>query len=369
MKLLSIFGTRPEAVKMAPVLLALDLELFVESRVCVTGQHRALLDQVLEFFSIVPDYDLGAMEPGQGLNALLAKLIERIDGVLDDVRPDRVIVQGDTTSALAGAWAAFHRGIPVAHVEAGLRTYCPVSPFPEEANRRTIALVSDLHFPPTAAAKANLAAERLGGSVFVTGNTGIDALHLVLTAIGEDREPRASNRKLVLVTCHRRESFGIPFASICEALERLSRREDLEIVFPRHPNPALDGVPPSLRTCPPLDLPDFVRLMRRADLILTDSGGIQEEAVALGKPVVVLRDGTERPEGLTAGAAILAGSNPDRIVLAVEGCLDRGAFRPEPSSIYGDGHAARRIVDAVLGRRVEEFIAEIPARDRMPQFG
>lgn len=354
---------------MAPVLLALDLELFVESLVCVTGQHRALLDQVLAFFSIVPDFDLGAMKPGQGLNSLFAKLIEGIDLVLDEVRPDRVIVQGDTTSALAGAWAAFHRGIPVAHIEAGLRTYRAGSPFPEEANRRAIALMSDLHFPPTAAARANLASERLEGSVFVTGNTGIDALHLVVAAIGPDREPRPSNRKLVLVTCHRRESFGIPFASICEALERLARREDLEIVFPRHPNPALDGVPSSLRCLPPLDLPDFVRLMRSADLILTDSGGIQEEAAALGKPVVVLRDGTERPEGLTAGAAILAGTNPDRIVWAVEDCLDRGAFRPEPCHVYGDGHAARRIVDAVLGRRVEEFTPDIPARDRMPQFG
>ena len=369
MKLLSIFGTRPEAVKMAPILLALDFELFVESTVCVTGQHRALLDQVLEFFSITPDFDLGAMEPGQSLNALLAKLIERIDGILDQVRPDRVIVQGDTTSALAGAWAAFHRGIPVAHVEAGLRTYCPASPFPEEANRRAIALMSDLHFPPTAAARANLAAERLGGSVFVTGNTGIDALHLVIGAIGPDPEPPPPGRKTILVTCHRRESFGTPFASICAALERLARRDDIEIIFPRHPNPALGAVPQGLGACPPLGLPDFVRLMRRANLVLTDSGGIQEEAVALGKPVLVLREGTERPEGLMTGAAMLAGTGADQIVRAVEACLDHGALPATASTIYGDGHAARRVVDALLGRPVDEFAPDIPASDRIFQIG
>jgi UDP-N-acetylglucosamine 2-epimerase (non-hydrolysing) len=369
LKLLSIFGTRPEAVKMAPVLLALDFELFVESIVCVTGQHRALIDQVLDYFSIVPDIDLGAMEPGQNLNALLARLIARIDTVLEAMKPDRVLVQGDTTSALAGAWAAFQRGIPVAHVEAGLRTYRMTAPFPEEVNRRAIALMSDLHFTPTAAAKANLRAERLTGEVFVTGNTGIDALKLVLARLGDDEAAPEPRRKTILVTCHRRESFGPPFASICAALERLGRRDDVEIVFPRHPNPALDGPAGGLRNLPPQALPDFVRLMRRAALILTDSGGIQEEAAALGKPVVVLREGTERPEGLSSGAAILAGSDPDRIVRAAEDVLDRAAHVARPSEIYGDGHAARRIVDALLGRPVDEFVPEIPARDRMLQFG
>jgi UDP-N-acetylglucosamine 2-epimerase (non-hydrolysing) len=369
MKLLSIFGTRPEAVKMAPILMALDFELFVESTVCVTGQHRTLLDQVLDYFSIAPDFDLGVMEPGQSLNALLARLIAGIDTVIEAVKPDRVLVQGDTSSALAGACAAFQCGIPVAHVEAGLRTYCMTAPFPEEVNRRAIALMSDLHFTPTPAAKANLMAERLTGEVFVTGNTGIDALKLVLARLGDEEPPREPRRKTILVTCHRRESFGSPFASICAALERLDRRGDVEIVFPRHPNPALDGVAGRLRNLPPQNLPDFVRLMRRADLVLTDSGGIQEEAATLGKPVVVLREGTERPEGLSAGAAILAGSDPDRIVAAAETVLDGAAEPGRPCEIYGDGHAARRIVDALLGRPVDEFAPEIPARDRLLQFG
>jgi UDP-N-acetylglucosamine 2-epimerase (non-hydrolysing) len=367
-KLLSVFGTRPEAVKMAPVLLALDLEPFVQSQVCVTGQHRALLDQVLDFYSIVPDFDLDAMAPGQSLNALAARLVERLDAVLEEVRPDRVIVQGDTTTALAGALAAFHRSIPVAHVEAGLRTYCAAAPFPEEANRRAIALLADMHFAPTAAAGANLVAERLRGEVFVTGNSGVDALHLALAAIGAD--PRAAGgggaRKLILVTCHRRESFGAPFAAICAALERLDRRPDVEIAFPRHPNPALAGRPSGLRDLPPLDLPDFLRLMLRADLILTDSGGVQEEAITLGKPVIVLRDATERPEG----GAMLAGSDADRIVRAAEAHLDAGGDPPEPSLAYGDGRAAERIVNALLGRPVEEFAAAAsPARDGLRQIG
>jgi len=365
MKLLSVFGTRPEAVKMAPVLLALDLEPAICSQVCVTGQHRALLHQVLDFFSIVPDFDLDVMEPGQGLNPLAARLIERLDSMLEEVRPDRVIVQGDTTSALAGALAAFHRGIPVAHVEAGLRTYCAAAPFPEEANRRTIALLADMHFAPTPAARANLAAERLRGEVFVTGNSGVDALHLARAEIA-DPPPRAADaKKLILVTCHRRESFGAPFAAICAALERLGRRGDVEIVFPRHPNPALAGAPSALPTLPPLDLPDFLRLMLRADLVLTDSGGVQEEAVTLGKPVVVLRDATERPEG----GAMLAGSDADRIVRAAEAHLDGRAEPVLPSQAYGDGRAAERIVNALLGRRVEEFVPDIAARDGLRQIG
>lgn len=354
MKTLAIIGTRPEAVKMAPVLLALELEPAIRSLVCVTGQHRALLRQVLDFFSIVPDFDLDAMAPGQGLNPLAARLIERLDALLGAIRPDRVIVQGDTTSALAGALAAFHRSIPVAHVEAGLRTYCAAAPFPEEANRRTIALLADMHFAPTPAARANLAAERLRGEVFVTGNSGVDALHLARAAIGDPPARAANAPKLILVTCHRRESFGAPFAAICAALERLARRGDVEIAFLRHPNPALAGAPAGLRALPPLDLPDFLRLMLRADLVLTDSGGVEEEAVTLGKPVVVLRDATERPEG----GAMLAGRDADRIVRAAEAHLDGLVAPVLPSSAYGDGAAAGRIVDALLGRPVAEFVPE-----------
>ncbi|HEV2818279.1 MAG TPA: UDP-N-acetylglucosamine 2-epimerase (non-hydrolyzing) [Allosphingosinicella sp.] len=355
MKLLSIFGTRPEAVKLAPILLALDGEPQVTSQVCVTAQHRELLDQVLAFFCIDPDFDLDAMRPAQGLNGLLARVIERIDPILAGVRPDRVVVQGDTTTALAAALAAFHRGIPVAHVEAGLRTYCPAAPFPEEANRRAIALIADLHFAPTPAARANLAGERLRGGVHVTGNSGIDALRLVLGQIGAT-PPADPAKKLILVTCHRRESFGTPFAAIGAALERLARRRDTDILFPRHPNPGLGAAPRQAHALPPLGLPDFVRLMRRADVILTDSGGVQEEAAALGKPVVILRETTERPEAIEAGAAVLAGSDPDRIVGAAEAWLEGIVPPPAPSDAYGDGFAARRIVDALLGRPVDEFI-------------
>jgi UDP-N-acetylglucosamine 2-epimerase (non-hydrolysing) len=350
MKLLSIVGTRPEAVKLAPILLALDGEPGIVSQVCVTGQHRELLDPVLDFFCIAPDFDLDAMRRGQGLNGLAARLIARLDTILAGVRPDRVIVQGDTSTAFAAALAAFHLGIPVAHVEAGLRTYCPAAPFPEEANRRAIALLADLHFAPTPAAKANLAAERLAGRVHVTGNSGIDALRLVLGQIGP-RPPADPAKKLILVTCHRRESFGAPFAGISAALARLSARPDVELLFPRHPNPGLGPPPPRARSLPPLGLPEFIRLMQRADLILTDSGGVQEEAAALGTPAVILREATERPEG----AAMLAGTDPDRIVHAAEAWLDGTLPRPEPSPVYGDGFAAARIVDGLLGRPVDEF--------------
>lgn len=350
MKLLSIIGTRPEAVKLAPVLIALDGEPGIVSQVCVTAQHRDLLDPVLDFFCIRPGFDLDLMRHGQGLNRLAAQLIERLDPILAGAAPDRVIVQGDTSTAFAAALAAFHLGIPVAHVEAGLRTYCPAAPFPEEANRRAIALIADMHFAPTAGAGANLAAERAHGEVHVTGNSGIDALRLVLGQLGPAPAPDGAKR-LILVTCHRRESFGARFAAICAALERLAARPDVDILFPRHPNPGLGAPPPHARALPPLGLPDFVRLMRRADLILTDSGGVQEEAAALGTPAVILRDATERPEG----GAILAGADPDRIVAAAEAWLEGILPPPAPSPAYGDGFAAHRIVDGLLGRAVDEF--------------
>jgi UDP-N-acetylglucosamine 2-epimerase (non-hydrolysing) len=372
MKLLSIFGTRPEAVKLAPILIALKSEPQIMSQVCVTGQHRDLLDQVLAFFDIVPDYDLALMERDQSLNALVSRAVLRIDKVLAEAAPDRVIVQGDTSTALAGALAAFHRRIPIAHVEAGLRTYCVNAPFPEEANRRAIALMADMHFAPTAAARAHLVGERLRGEVFLTGNSGIDALHLALGRpwAGQGLPETDKGKRLILVTCHRRESFGAPFAAICAALERLAARPGVEILFPRHPNPALDGAcPHGVRMLAPLELPAFVRLLQRADLVLTDSGGVQEEAAALGKPVVVLRAASERPESLAEGA-MLAGADPDLIVAAAEALLDGRAPPVEPSLAYGDGSAARRIVDALQGRPVEDYAPPgPPARDRMRQFG
>lgn len=386
MKLLSVLGTRPEAVKMAPVLLALKREPRLDVRLCVTGQHRALLDQVLDFFAIRPDFDLDLMEQGQGLNPLAAGAIERLDAIFGAEAPDRVIVHGDTTTALAAALAAFHRAIPVAHVEAGLRTYAASLPFPEEMNRRAIALIADMHFAPTPAAKANLRAERLSGEVIVTGNSGIDALDLVIGRIADDAglrhridaqlPPLDPRKKLVLVTAHRRESVGAPFAAICAALAGLARRPDVEIVFPLHPNPALRpcAAPAGLHLVPALDLPAFVSLMQRADLILTDSGGVQEEAAALGKPILVMRDVTERPEGIGIGAAVLVGTDPDRIVRAAEARLDGRAEPTRPSRVYGDGRAGERIADALLGRPVEEFASdwpriEIPGRDALRGIG
>ncbi len=375
MRLLTVFGTRPEAIKLAPLLLALRDEPEIDSVVCVTGQHRELLDQALEVFGIAPDYDLELMQPGQRLNTLASRALAQIDRVLDTLAPDRLLVQGDTTTAFAAALAAFHRGIPVAHVEAGLRTYAPYAPWPEEVNRRAIALVSDLHFAPTAAARDNLCAERLHGEVFVTGNTGIDALHLVLRRLEEDEAFRRNvdaglphlqgGRKIVLVTGHRRESVGAAFEAICAALADLAARGDTEIVYPLHPNPALRAPAqqalagrPNVHLLPPLDLPCFVRLMQRASLILTDSGGVQEEAVALGKPVLVTRDVTERSEAVQAGAARIVGTRASRLRRQMNLLLDGGNAESRfggGRTIYGDGQASSRIVDALCGRPVSEF--------------
>jgi UDP-N-acetylglucosamine 2-epimerase (non-hydrolysing) len=385
MELLAVIGTRPEAVKMAPIILALQATPGVKIKICVTGQHQALLDQALDFFSIQADFDLNIMAPAQTLNPLLARLVDRIDAVLAEAKPDRVIVQGDTTSALAAALAAFHRGIPVAHVEAGLRTYRRAAPFPEEMNRRAIALVADLHFAPTRAAGDNLLAERLDGDVFITGNSGIDALERVLDRLESDaglaREiaaalpPHLVGRRRILVTAHRRESFGAPFRDICDAIVRIAALPDTEILFPLHPNPQLQaaaqqalGGRKRIRLLPALDLPCFVRLLSDADLVLTDSGGVQEEGVALGKTVLVLRDVTERPEGVQAGAARLIGTDADAIVNAVECALAR-PDTPGRSQLYGDGRASERIVDALLGRQVEEFARDWPRIEGLRQIG
>ena len=385
MKLLVVFGTRPEAVKLAPLLKALKSESAIETRVCVTGQHRDLLDSVLDFFSIMPDSDLDLMTPDQALNPLAARLIERLDPLLARTAPDRVIVQGDTSTALTAALAAFHRGIPVAHVEAGLRTYRADQPFPEEFNRRAIGLVADLHFAPTRAAGDNLLAERLQGEVFVTGNTGVDALDMVLDRLETEAAlrgrvdaalpPIAEDRKQVVVTAHRRESFGVPFAAICGALARLAERGDVEILFPLHPNPELRapaeqtlGGLAHVHLLPPLDLPCFVALMQRAHLILTDSGGVQEDAVSLGKHLLVMRDATERPEGVEAGAALLVGTDPERILHAAEMLLEAPASGQRPH-LYGDGRASERIVDALLGRPIDEFARDWPPIEGWRRIG
>ncbi|MFG1452005.1 UDP-N-acetylglucosamine 2-epimerase (non-hydrolyzing) [Xanthobacter sp. V2C-8] len=375
LRILSIFGTRPEAIKMAPLVQALAEERGLTSLVCVTGQHREMLDQVLRLFDIRPDFDLKLMAQNQGLNALAAAALAALDPVLAEVKPDRVLVHGDTTTAMAAALAAFHRRIPVGHVEAGLRTYHLDQPFPEEMNRRVVDVASDLLFAPTARSRANLENERLEGEVIVTGNTVIDALQATQARIAADPALAAEldrpfagldpDKPIVLVTGHRRENFGEGFLNICRALADLSTRGDVEIVYPVHLNPnvrgpvheALDGRP-NVHLVAPLDYLPFQRLMQRAHLVLTDSGGVQEEAPALGKPVLVMRDVTERPEAVDAGTVQLVGTRRETIVTAVSTLLDdAGAYARFANRVnpYGDGKACRRIVDRICGRSVSEF--------------
>lgn len=378
MRILSIFGTRPEAIKMAPLVKCLEAEPGVESVVCVTGQHQSMLDQVLELFEIAPAHRLGAMTANQSLNGLAARLFAGVDDVLAEVRPERVLVHGDTATSMAAALAAFHRRIPVGHVEAGLRTGNLLEPWPEETNRRVVDVVSDLLFAPTASAQANLQAEALMGRAIVTGNTVIDALHLMCARLERDAalraqidarfpwlEPEGEGRPLLLVTGHRRESFGAGFEHICAALAELAATGKMQIVYPVHLNPnvrgpvlAALGDAPNVHLTDPLDYPAFVRLMQRAAIVLTDSGGVQEEAPALGKPVLVMRDVTERPEALAAGTVKLVGTHREAIKRAVMALVeDETARRAWARRVnpYGDGEASARIVAALMGRPVTPF--------------
>ncbi|SFB25505.1 UDP-N-Acetylglucosamine 2-epimerase [Collimonas sp. OK607] len=378
MKILSIFGTRPEAIKMAPVLKSLASEAEIESLVCTTGQHRSMLRQVLDVFELQADFDLDLMLPNQTLNGLSSRIFAALDPLIEQVKPDRVLVHGDTTTAMVGAVAAFHRGIPVAHVEAGLRTGNLKQPWPEEMNRRMVDIVSDLLFAPTEGSKQNLCRENLAGKIYITGNTVIDALMASSTRISLDDELRSGldaqfpflqpDRKILLVTGHRRENFGPGFQNICAALAELSARADIDIVYPVHLNPnvqqpvsaALSHLR-NVHLIAPLDYLSFVRLMQRAHVILTDSGGVQEEAPSLGKPVLVMRDVTERPEAVLAGTVELVGTEAERIVTAVHRLYDDDAawksisLRHNP---YGDGYASQRIVAALLNRTVTEFAAK-----------
>jgi UDP-N-acetylglucosamine 2-epimerase (non-hydrolysing) len=375
MKVLSIFGTRPEAIKMAPLVTALDREPGIDSVVCVTGQHRQMLDQVMSLFGLSARYDLEVMVPNQTLNGLFSRAIARVDAVLEEEKPDYVLVHGDTSTASACALAAFHRRIPIGHVEAGLRTGDLGKPFPEEMNRRVVDAVGDWLFAPTATSRENLLRENLQGRIAVTGNTVIDAL-ATLTARLRDDSPLArsvaarypwldSSRRMVLVTGHRRESFGDGFRNICAALSDLARCDDIQIVYPVHLNPAVREVVmtelsgfSNVHLIDPLDYVDFVWFMQRAYVILTDSGGVQEEAPYLGKPVLVMRDVTERPEAVAAGTVALVGANRERIVAGVSRLLDDLAYHTSFSrrlNPYGDGHASQRIVDALCGRTVSEF--------------
>ncbi|MEP9350125.1 UDP-N-acetylglucosamine 2-epimerase (non-hydrolyzing) [Xanthobacter sp. KR7-225] len=377
LKLLSIFGTRPEAIKMAPLVQALAREPGIVSLVCVTGQHREMLDQVLGFFGIEPDFDLKLMVRNQSLNALTGAIFTALDPILEAERPDLVLVHGDTTTAMAAGLAAFHRRIRVGHVEAGLRTYHMDRPFPEELNRRVIDVAGALLFAPTARSKDNLLSEHVEGEIVVTGNTVIDALQVTQTRIAADAALRARldapfaaldpDKRLILVTGHRRESFGEGFRNICTALRILSERKDVEIVYPVHLNPNVQGPVrealggrANVHLPGPLDYLSFQRLLGRAHIVLTDSGGVQEEAPTLGKPVLVMREVTERPEALDAGAVILVGTEVEKILAAARLLLDDDAAYArfaECINPYGDGDASRRIVDRICGRPVDEFSA------------
>jgi UDP-N-acetylglucosamine 2-epimerase (non-hydrolysing) len=355
---------------MAPIVHRLANRDGVEARVCVTAQHRSMLDDALRIFGITPDYDLDIMTPGQTLSGITSAVLQSLDPVLKDFRPDWVLVQGDTTTTMAAALAAFYRKIAVGHVEAGLRTGDLENPWPEEANRRIATVVSTRHYCPTERARQNLLNEGVDSrSILVTGNTVIDALHMTADGIKQDRALQDAmarrfdwldpDRRLILVTGHRRESFGEGFQQICRALARLGERGNVQIVYPVHLNPNVRGPvfdilseSASIRLIEPLDYVAFLWLMQRASFILTDSGGVQEEGPALGKPVLVMRETTERPEGVEAGTSRLVGTNADQIVAECAVLLedaDRYRTMSTTRNPFGDGTAAQKIVRDLVG--------------------
>ena len=367
LRVLSVFGTRPEAVKMAPVVEQLRRAPGVEAGVCVTAQHRQMLDQVLRLFDITPEFDLDLMEPDQALPELTAAVFRGLDPVLEQWRPDWVLVQGDTTTVMAAALLAYYRRIRLGHVEAGLRTGDKWQPFPEEINRRVAGVVADLHFAPTERARGNLLREGVPSDcIVVTGNPVIDALQsIVARPYDEATGPLAaipSDRRVILLTAHRRENFGAPLEAIFTAVKQLAirYRDSVHIVYPVHLNPnvrrpaerLLGGVA-NITLVDPLDYLPMVHLLKRCHLVLTDSGGLQEEAPALGKPVLVLRQVTERPEAIEAGTARLVGTDPQRIEAETRRLLDDPeayAAMAHAVNPFGDGHAAERIVQALLAR-------------------
>jgi len=368
MKILSVLGTRPEVIKMAPIVRLLIQKADVEARVCVTAQHRQMLDQALELFEIKPEYDLDLMRDGQTMAQISAGIFTHLDPILEEFKPDWVLAVGDTTTVLITSLLAFYRKIKFGHVEAGLRTHDKWHPFPEEINRRIATVTADLHFAPTEWSRGNLLREGVDpAQIHVTGNSVIDALNFVAKQV----EPRAikelieklgveksKGQKLILVTAHRRENFGEPMENICHALKALAARSDVEIVYPVHLNPnvqepvnrILKGVD-RITLLPPLDYLPLVHLMKHAHLILTDSGGIQEEAPTFGIPVLVLRETTERPEGVEAGILKLVGTGASRIVNEATRLLDDPSEYSKMAKVanpYGDGHTAKRIVEALL---------------------
>jgi len=364
-KILFVFGTRPEGIKLCPVLLHMQGrpdEFTV--RTCITAQHRTMLDQVLQAFRVTPDHDLDVMRDGQTLAQATARILSHLEPVLATEKPAMVVVQGDTATTLSGALGAFYQRIPVGHVEAGLRTGDLDQPFPEEMNRVVTTRLAALHFAPTQRAARTLCAEGVPSTrIFVTGNSGIDAVLYVRDSLESGEMPPASwprldpSRKLIVVTAHRRESFGAGFERICEALVRIAQRRDVQIAYPVHRNPnvlepvrRLLGDQPNIVLLEPLDYVPFVDLMRRASLLLTDSGGIQEEGPSLGKPVIVMREKTERPEAVEAGTVRLVGTDPVRIAGETALLLDNEEERRRMSLVhnpYGDGAASRSIADAI----------------------
>lgn len=362
---MSVFGTRPEAVKMAPLVKELEKNVDIQNVVCVTAQHREMLDQVLELFDIKPDYDLDIMKQRQTLTGVTTKVLEGLDEVLEEAKPDIVLVHGDTTTSFAAALAAFYKQIKVGHVEAGLRTYNKYEPFPEEMNRKLTGSLTDLHFSPTALAKENLLREAVDESgIFVTGNTVVDALATTVEGdykftVEELNDIDYTNKRVITMTAHRRENWGQPLQNICEAVRQIVlENEDVELVYAVHKNPIVRDViydilgnMERVHLVEPLDLKDMHNLMKRSYLVLTDSGGLQEEVPSLGKPVLVLRNVTERPEGIAAGTLKLAGIEKETIynltkeLLTNEEVYHQMAIAKNP---FGDGHASKRIVDAIL---------------------
>ena len=362
-RILVIFGTRPEAIKMAPIVHAIEKENYFEMKVCVTGQHRDMLDQVLNAFSIIPDFDLNIMKSKQSLSHVTTEILNKVSEVISDYQPDLVLVHGDTTTTFSASLAAFYHKVKVGHVEAGLRTNNIYSPWPEEANRKLTSAITQFHFAPTLKAKENLLAENvMSENIIVTGNTVIDSLLYMKSLIEGTTQPEIEEKKRkILITCHRRENFGDGFLGICEALKVLAAsRHDVEFIFPVHPNPNIKNVVLELLSdisnitlTEPMDYVEFVKTMMESHVILTDSGGIQEEAPSLGKPVLVLRDTTERPEAVEAGTVKLIGVTKENIIREVNNLLDNEAEYRKMSlanNPFGDGFSANKIIDFLKER-------------------
>ncbi len=364
-RVMSVFGTRPEAVKMAPLVKELEKHDEIESIVCVTAQHREMLDQVLELFNIKPDYDLDIMKERQTLTGITNRVLEGLDTVLEQSKPDIVLVHGDTTTSFAAALAAFYKQIKVGHVEAGLRTYNKYEPFPEEMNRKLTGSLTDLHFSPTILAKNNLLREAVDEkTIYITGNTVIDALKTTVEeeysfTVDELNDIDYSKKRVITMTAHRRENLGEPLENICEAIKQIiMENEDTELVYAVHKNPAVRDVAnrvlggmQRVHLVEPLDLKDMHNLMKRSYLVLTDSGGLQEEVPSLGKPVLVLRNVTERPEGIDAGTLKLAGIEKDTIYNMTKELLENEEMYHQMAKAknpFGDGEASKRIVEAIL---------------------